>query len=298
MPALQRNRHHHMTTDAEHAQRFTVRRAMWGTMMGRVAHRHQGMRLSFKDDFDGPGLDAAVWFPHYLPAWSSRAATAATYDITDSCLRLVIPPTQGLWCAGDHVPPLRVSGIQSGNFSGPVGSSLGQQPYRPGLTVQEEQEPFWGWTPDRGYIELRARGVITPRSMVAFWMVGLEDEPERSAEICVAEIFGNTVEPGKSAEVGMGLHAFRDPAVREDFRAVRLPIDVAQFHTYAVDWTPDRAEFYVDDELVRTCPAPPSYPMQMMVAVFDFPDWSTGADANAVPAFIVDSLRGYDTGHP
>ena len=73
---------------------------------------------------------------------------------------------------------------------------------------------------------------------------------------------------------------------------------MAQFHTYAVDWTPDRAEFYVDDELVRTCPAPPSYPMQMMVAVFDFPDWSTGADANAVPAFIVDSLRGYDTGHP
>jgi hypothetical protein len=39
----------------------------------------------------------------------------------------------------------------------------------------------------------------------------------------------------KSAVVGMGLHPFRDPAVREDFHAVRLPIDVAQFHSYAVD---------------------------------------------------------------
>lgn len=27
----------------------------------------------------------------------------------------------------------------------------------------------------------------------------------------------------------MGLHAFRDPAVTEDFEAVRLPIDVSAF---------------------------------------------------------------------
>jgi hypothetical protein len=34
--------------------------------------------------------------------------------------------------------------------------------------------------------------------------------------------------------------------------------------------------------------------MQMMLAVFDFPEQSTGGDANAVPALIVDSLRGYE----
>jgi hypothetical protein len=259
-----------------------------------MAERPKAMRLVFEDDFRGPRLDPSVWLPHYLPAWSSRAATAATYHMQDSCLHLTIPPNQGLWCADDHSPAMRVSGIQSGNFSEPVGSTVGQQPYRAGLTVREEQEPFWGWTPDRGYVELRARAVIAARSMVAFWMVGLEDRPERSAEICVAEIFGNTVEPGKSAVVGMGLHPFRDPAVREDFHAVRLPIDVAQFHSYAVDWTLDTATFYVDGTAVRSCARPPSYPMQMMLAVFDFPEQSTGADANAVPALIVDSLRGYE----
>lgn len=31
--------------------------------------------------------------------------------------------------------------------------------------------------------------------------------------------------------------------------------------------------------------------MQMMVAVFDFPDRSTGDDADAVPELWVDSLR-------
>jgi hypothetical protein len=258
-----------------------------------MTERPGGLRLVFEDDFDGPELDPAVWLPNYLPAWSSRAATAATYDIRDSCLHLTIPPDQGLWCADDHTPPLRVSGIQSGNFSGPVGSTVGQQPYRDGVTVREEQETFWGWTPDRGYVELRARGVVTPRSMVAFWMVGLEDRPERSAEICVTEMFGNAVMPGESTAVGMGLHPFRDPAVAEDFDAVRLPIDVAEFHTYAVDWTRDKADFLVDGGLVRSCPRPPSYRMQMMLAVFDFPEKSTGDDADAVPSLVVDHLRGY-----
>jgi hypothetical protein len=228
-----------------------------------------------------------------LPAWSSRAETAATYAIRDSCLHLTIPQSQGLWCAGDHSPPLRASGIQSGNFSGPVGRTIGQQPYRDGLTVREQQETFWGWTPQQAYIEMRARGVITPRSMFAFWLVGLEDQPQRSAEICVAEMFGEAVVAGESAEVGMGLHAFRDPSITEDFEAVRLPVDVVDFHTYAVAWTADKADFFVDGEQVRACPGPPAYPMQLMLGVFDFPEKSDGTDGDQIPAFIIDWIREY-----
>jgi hypothetical protein len=251
-------------------------------------------RLVFEDHFDGPALDPEVWLPHYLPAWSSRTATTATYGIRNSCLHLSIPSEQGAWLPDEHKPPLRVSGIQSGNFSGPVGSTVGQQPWRDGVVVREEQEPFWGWTPDHGYLEMRARAVLTARSMVAWWMVGLEDRPERCAEICVAEIFGDAVLPGVSAAVGMGLHPFRDPAIVEDFEAVRIPIDIAEFHTYAVDWTAHRVEFFVDGELIRGCPDPPTYPMQMMLAVFDFPEKSTGDDADVVPELIVDYLRGYE----
>lgn len=259
-----------------------------------AAGRPDALNLTFEDHFDRPGLDLGVWLPHYLPAWSSRAATAATYEIRDSCLVLSIPPEQGRWLAGEHLPPLRVSAVQSGNYSGPVGSTVGQQPWRDGAVVREEQQPFRGWTPAGGYLEMRARGEVSPRSMVAWWMVGLEDRPDRCAEICVAEIFGDAVEPGVSCAVGMGLHAFRDPRVAEDFVAVRLPIDVAQFHTYAVDWTPERVDFLVDGEHIRSCAAPPSYPMQMMIAVFDFPDRSTGTDADLVPRLVVDYLRGHE----
>jgi hypothetical protein len=121
---------------------------------------------AFLDDFEGPALDTGVWIPHYLPHWSSRAESAATYAVLDSALRLTIPPEQGLWCPGDH-DPLRVSGIQSGVFSGDVGSTIGQQPFRDGLTMREAQPVQWGWTPEYGLLEVRARMDLSPRSMAS-----------------------------------------------------------------------------------------------------------------------------------
>ena len=40
--------------------------------------------------------------------------------------------------------------------------------------------------------------------------------------------------------------------------------------------------------------APPWYPMQSMIAVFDFPDRSLGDD-NHVPRLVIDRLRGWAT---
>jgi len=250
------------------------------------------MPLPLLQEFDGPALDEDVWLPSYLPAWSSRRAATATYSLDGSGLRLHLPPGTGAWCPETHAPPLRVSGIQSGNFSGPVGSTVGQQPFRDGLPVSEEQPRFEGHLQDGGRLEIRCRMLLSPRSMAAFWLVGLEDEPERCGEICVTEVFGRAVEPGRSAEVGMGLHAFRDPGLTEDFEAPRLAIDVAEPHRYAVAWDRELAVFSVDDQEVRRCPRPPAYPLQMMLAVFDFPAWSEGDDDHLVPEIVVDWIRG------
>ena len=249
---------------------------------------------TFEDDFDDPALDRTRWLPHYLPAWSSRAATAAAYTVQNSWLRLGIPAGQGLWCAGDHDPPLRVSGIQSGSWSGPLGSTLGQQRFREGQVVREGQPRFEGWLPSSGRVEVRCAMTLSPRSMAALWLAGFEDDPaqERCGEICVVEVFGRDVDPGRSAAVGVGIKAFRDPALRQDFDAPRLPIDVAEPHTYAVDWDAEVAVFTVDGEEVRRCARPPTYPMQVMVAVFDFPAWSTGRDDHLEPSLAVDLVRG------
>ena len=58
----------------------------------------------------------------------------------------------------------------------------------------------------------------------------------------------------------MGIKAFRDPDLTQDFDAPRLPIDVADFHTYAVDWDADEAVFSVDGERGTPLPAPADVP--------------------------------------
>jgi hypothetical protein len=246
------------------------------------------------DHFEGSDLDSRVWIPHYLPQWSSREESAATYEVAESELRLTIPAEQGLWCPDDHDPPLRVSGVQSGVFSGEVGSTIGQQPYRDGLVVREFQAAQWGWTPEYGFLEVRARMELSPRSMAAVWMVGLENEPSRSAEICIFEVFGDalaTENGAPTAAVGMGVHPFRDPAITDDFAAPRLAIDVTEHHVYAASWRPGHGDFLVDGEHVRTVQQAPEYPMQMMVAVFDFPDKADAAPADHVPLLALDYVR-------
>jgi hypothetical protein len=248
---------------------------------------------SFTDDFDGADLDRDVWLPHYLPMWSSRAETAAVYSVRDSALTLTIPVEHGVWCEGDHEPPIRVSGIQSGVRSGPVGSTSGQQPYRDALQVREFQPEFWGWTPQYGRLEVRARMNLTPRSMAAVWMVGLEDEPQRSAEICVFEVFGDALDGTSSAAVGVGVHPFRDPRITDEFEAVRVPIDITHFNIYAAEWRPGRVDFFVGDERVKTVEQAPDYPMQMEVAVFDFPAHAAaGSFEGHEPSLVIDRVSG------
>jgi hypothetical protein len=246
------------------------------------------MDPTFLETFDDD-LDPGRWLPSYLPQWSSRAASAATWSVEESALVLSIPADQGLWCADTHDGPLRVSGVQSGCFSGPVGSTTGQQPFADDLVVREEQALWTGWTWRGGLLAVRARMELTPRSMASVWMIGVEDAPERCGEICVFEIFGDSISEGGAA-VGQGVHPFRDPALRDDFEAVPQPVDVTAWHTYAADWSDDRIDFFVDGVATRSVQQSPGYPMQMMIAVFDFParDASGG---DHVPRLLVDEVR-------
>jgi hypothetical protein len=234
--------------------------------------------------FDRGTLDPGVWFPWYLPHWGAAGA-AATWRVDRNGLHLSIPPDQGLWCPDLHDEPLRVSCIQSAHLDG-------QQPFRDGLTVADPQPEFRGYTPRYGRIEVRMRATISHRSMFAFWLAGIEDQPERSGEICVAEIFGTAIGDG-TAGVGMGVHGFRDPALREDFATVPLALDAAQHHTYGVDWRPGALAFAVDGEVVRRVEQAPDYPVQLMLGVFDFPARATQSDTGVPePEMVVAHVRG------
>jgi hypothetical protein len=212
--------------------------------------------------------------------------------VQDGALHLSIPVDQPLWCEGLHEEPLRVSCVQTGSFAGPLGSTIGQQPFREGLQVQEEQPMFWGYTPHYGQVEVRMRARVTSRSMFAFWMSGIEDRPERSGEICVAEVFGETISDG-AADIGIGVRRFRDASLKGAFSADRVGLDVAEFHTYGVHWRPGRLEVTIDGHVVRTDDQAPDYPMQLMIGVFDFPARARSVEDDVpVPELVVSNVRG------
>jgi len=73
---------------------------------------------------------------------------------------------------------------------------------------------------------------------------------------------------------------------------VPLEIEVADFHTYAVDWRPGSLVFTVDGAEVRRIGQSPNYPVQLMLAVFDFPAKATGSDEVPVPELIVSHVLG------
>lgn len=251
--------------------------------------------LEVADEFTGRSLNDRLWIPSYLPHWSSSAASAARYALRDGFLHLRIEADQPPW-----YPELdgwtRVSSLQTGVFAGPLGSRIGQHRFREGLVVREAVENRALYTPTYGLFEVRARALQDPNNMVALWMIGYEDQPERSAEICIVEIFGRDVGAGHAA-IGMGLHPFGDPAIRDDFTRERVAMDATDFHTYAATWTPDDVAFYVDDRLVKVADQSPDYPMQFMLGIYEFADGpGRRSSLERYPKeFVVDFFRAYRT---
>jgi hypothetical protein len=251
-----------------------------------------GHQLEVEDTFPGTGLDRSLWLPWYLPHWSSRAAAAARYRLGDGGLRLLVEEDQPPWCP-ESDGEVRVSNLQTGKFAGPLGSPVGQHRFRPGLVVREEQEERRLYTPRYGLVEVRARFSDDPAAMGALWLIGVEDAPERSAEICVVEVFGTDVRDGRTA-VGMGVHPFGDPRITDDFVRPELPIDAREFHDYAVDWTRSDVAFYVDEQLVHVVRQSPGYPVQVMLSGYALP----GPDGAPPPGpwpkeLVVEWFRGW-----
>jgi len=247
--------------------------------------------LVFKEDFTGPELAPDRWVGHYLPHWSTPERSAARYELDAGVLTLRIDADQPAWRVEDG--ELRVSNIQTGSFSGPVGSPTGQHRHRLDLTVRTAQPTRRLYTPSTGMVEATLRASPDPTCMLAFWLVGFEEAAgEQSGEICVAELYGNAIGPERSS-VRAGIKAHHDPGLRDDMADVVLDLDATAWHTYTAEWTPQRVRFFVDNRPLRTVHQGIDYPLQVMVDLFEFPEGS-GRDPAAYPKTgQVRAVRGY-----
>jgi beta-glucanase (GH16 family) len=252
-----------------------------------------GYKLEFQDEFDGTTIDESKWFPYYLPHWSSRERSKPRYALTGEKLQLRIDEDQLPWTE-EYDGKLRVSSLQTACFSGPVGSSRGQLIFKSGLVVREVQPTVKLYTPHYGYFETRFKAVPIPGYMCAFWMIGLGERPEESGEICIAEIFGQNISATES-QINFGVHPFQDPAIKDEFYENKFPIDAANFHIYAAEWTPTHIDFFIDNVKVKTIYQSHTYPMQFMLNIYERPDLLT-PESRKTPfpkVMEVDYVRAY-----
>jgi hypothetical protein len=250
-----------------------------------------GYDLVVDEQFDGNDLSETRWFPYYTPHWSSRAATRARFEVSHGTLKLRIDADTAPW-SPEYDDDVRVSHVQTGQFSGPMGSPVGQHRFRTGLIVREEQDEARLWLPHFGVIEARARGIRHPSAMVALWPIGFEDQRANCGEICVFEIFGSEIDDDGGL-VGVGVKPQRDPRLAMDFEKVRVDGDLTGFHDYAVEWLPDRLRFFIDGRLVKVVEQAIDYPVQLMLDVYELPT-DAPRDTSAHPlVFEVAHVREY-----
>jgi Glycosyl hydrolases family 16 len=250
-----------------------------------------GHELVFAEDFTSGALDERRWVAHYLPHWTTPDRSAARFDLQPGWLRLRIDADQPAWRPEDG--QLRVSNLQTGSFSGPLGSPRGQHRHRPDLTVVSPQPTRRLFTPSDGLVEASLRASADPTCMLAVWLVGFEeDDPDQSGEICIAELYGDRIGPTGSA-VRLGIKAHHDPRLRQDMTDVHLDLDATGWHTYAAAWDTRQTRFYVDGQLVRAVPQGFDYPLQLMIDLFELAAGDTREPSAYPKSGDVGPVRGY-----
>ena len=217
------------------------------------------------DDFSS-GLSTRHWVAGYLPHWTTPERARAHYALTPVGVELRIDADQPDWRPEDA--PLRVSNLQTGVYSGPIGSALGTHRHRVDLDVRTETPQNLLFAPSRGRVEITLSASRDVNCMVAAWLVGTEHRsPAESGEICVFEIDANTV--GEITVARTGIKAHHDPHLSTDMTEVAIPVNASSPHTWTVIWGDGETVIGCEGDVVRRIAQAPDYPLILMIDLFE-----------------------------
>lgn len=265
----------------------------------------EGYVLDWHDEFDGTELDSEKWLPQYLPHNTSSAEGCMTkYKMEDGVLKLVIDETSVDYYTGEYE---RTDG-------GFMASSI-QTYEKTGLhmkDIQTKVAPYNGYVTQYGYFELRCKVPACGGSgMIAWWFVGAEYDAKKnglgSVQNGEIDVFETGFETGNV--FSPKVHAWNDSDLVEwDEGGIMLEGEasdyVEDFHTYAMDWTPEHLVFYVDGKEVARTKQSPQYDMAMFLSLYASHNpnyWAGGACNDVFPKeWEIDYIRVYkdENGYP
>ncbi|WFR83786.1 family 16 glycosylhydrolase [Arthrobacter sp. Y-9] len=277
-----------------------------GTLMGvsQAAHASDtppspltkpGYTLSFDEEFNGTTLDSTKWMDYYLPHWTSNRENAkARYTISNGVLNERIDPDTPAWNP-TYDSTVKVSSIQTYDAD---------WWHRFNNTMpNDHHESFNGYTMKYGYIEMRAKLFNGGGGgHQALWLVGTGDKSSANgnSEIDMLETFFSA--PGTWRQWGYG---WSDPNFVSQWTGCvcQLPAGSGdtqnEFHTYGLDWSPTKLDFYFDGQLFKTINDAPNEAMGLILGIYT--DAGSGVHNDVWPKnWQVDYLRTYskDGGYP
>ena len=141
-----------------------------------------------------------------------------------------------------------------------------------------------------GYVEMRARMPKGQGFWPAFWLLPVtKDWPP---EIDVFEMLGHETDT-----IYMTLHWLHESGQSQSVQGVHVGPDFnADFHTFAVDWSPGQIVWYIDDvERFRTTENVPDEPMYLLANLAVGGDWPGNPDeTTSFPGYYeIDYIRVY-----
>jgi hypothetical protein len=246
-----------------------------------------------EDTFGSSTLRTDLWVDGYLPHWTTPERAQARYEMAgESGLRLLITENQLDW--RDEDAPLRVSNLQTGVFSGPVGSDRGTHRHRPdGLVVRTATPRRLLWAPSSGRVDVTVSASTDEGCMLAAWLVGTESvSPDDSGEICIFELDAGAIGHSQS-RARCGLKGHGDRSLPTDMDEVTVPLDASLPHTWSVVWGPAGTLIGCEDVVVKRSAVAPDYPLLLMLDLFEIGPRSTNPTAYPKSAMI-HSVRGWE----
>lgn len=218
------------------------------------------------EDFSS-GPISRWWVPHYLPHWTVPERSAARYRLARGGIELRIEQDQADWRPEDA--PMRVSNLQTGSFSGPVGSRRGTHRHRDdGLVVRTATPQLLLFAPARGRVDITVTAGRGEGCMLAAWLIGTEHlRDEDSGEICIFEIDAEAI--GDTTTARCGIKAHHDPGMTTDMAEVPLPLDAGEPHTWTALWGDGETTIGCEGNIVRRMPQSPDYPLFLMIDLFE-----------------------------